>query len=74
MLAKRNCIKNAKAIAAAFADQIKNYKKIDHSLEKTNTDNSAEVKLERLKNMYQKDLLSLEEYEQKKKEILGSMF
>lgn len=74
LLAKRNCIKNAKAIAAAFADQIKNYKKIDQVIEKTNADDSAEIKLERLKNMYQKDLLSQEEYEQKKKEVLDSMF
>lgn len=74
LLAKKNCIKNAEAIAAAFANEIKNYEKAGQSASKSKSDDSVENKLERLKNMYQKDLLTQEEYEQKKKEIINSMF
>jgi hypothetical protein len=73
MMAKRNCIKNSEAIAAAFANEIANYEKVEE-VKTTKIDNSIEATLERLKSMYQKELITLEEYEQKKKEIINSMF
>ena|GEM_PF-4044900 len=70
LLAKRNSIKYAEAFASAFKEEISKYKEIENVA--NFSIDSGEEKLIKLKSLYERDLITEDEYQSKREEILKS--